>query len=252
VRASASRRCPRFGLLPRLNPRLCAGSVMGNLHSTTTPALRPSPVVLPMLFMVNAAGLAIPAAIVVLCRFLGGCGGAGFVPPSPAPFTWPPSKRQQGEGVGEGGRGSPAPVVDLLSRSAAQTRAFVSRLSLESCVTRQHRRHIRALSYYACSSCIGRQASPSEPELSWYAGFGRVPMAPAPSLFQRRFKGPLANQGRPRVDRPPIRASRESTDRQSGQAESRQTANQGKPRVDRPPPTNRLTAPTVPPATTPS
>ena len=42
------------------------------LHNTTTSAPGSSPVVLPMLFMVNAAGLAIPAEIVVLCRFRGG------------------------------------------------------------------------------------------------------------------------------------------------------------------------------------
>ena len=57
---------------PAPNGRLCGESVTGNLRNTTTPAPGPSPVVLPMLFMVNAAGLAIPAAIVVLCRFLAG------------------------------------------------------------------------------------------------------------------------------------------------------------------------------------
>jgi hypothetical protein len=88
---------PMVDLLCSPNPRLYAGSFTGNLHSTTTPASDPSPVVLPMLFMRSSTGLAIPAGsarcelpfggvpeawreIVVLCRFLGGCGGARSLP----------------------------------------------------------------------------------------------------------------------------------------------------------------------------
>ena len=71
-------------------------------------------------------------------------------------------QRQQGKGVGEGlasrrARGRPARAPN----PAALCRECTSR---ETCITRQHRRQIRALSYYACSSCIARQASPSAPD----------------------------------------------------------------------------------------
>ena len=52
------------------SPRLCGESVTGDLRSTTTPAPDPSPVVLRMLFVHSSTGLAIPAEVVVLCRFL--------------------------------------------------------------------------------------------------------------------------------------------------------------------------------------
>ena len=72
---------PVVDLLLRPTRRLCGESVTGNLHSASTPAPGPSPVVLPMLFMVNATGLAIWRGIVVLCRFL-----AGAMAPAPALF----------------------------------------------------------------------------------------------------------------------------------------------------------------------
>ena len=43
--------------------------------------------------------------------------------PSPAPFTGPPAKRQQGEGLREGAGGSPEPAVDLLLRPNPRLRA---------------------------------------------------------------------------------------------------------------------------------
>jgi hypothetical protein len=69
VRAPAGRRSRWSTYSLRPNPRLCARSVTGKLHSSTTPAPHPSPVVLRMLFMHSSTGLAIPAGIVVLCRF---------------------------------------------------------------------------------------------------------------------------------------------------------------------------------------
>jgi hypothetical protein len=69
---------PMVDLLCSPNPRLCAGSFTGNLHSTTTPAPDPSPVVLRMLFMHSSTGLAIRAEIVVLCRLF----EAGAVAPA--------------------------------------------------------------------------------------------------------------------------------------------------------------------------
>ena len=79
--AVAGRQSPWFGLLVHPNPPLCGESVTGNLHNASTPAPGPSPVVLPMLFMVNAAGLAIRRGSVVLCRFWNGCDR-----PAPLPF----------------------------------------------------------------------------------------------------------------------------------------------------------------------
>ncbi len=90
--------------------------------------------------------------------------GAGLSTASPGGRL---DKRRQGERVGGGGR------------------AFVPRVSRETCVARQHRRHIRALSYYACSSCIARQASPSGAGLSCCAGSERVRWRPTP-----RFPSP--------------------------------------------------------------
>jgi hypothetical protein len=89
VRLVASRRSPWFGLLPRTNRRLCGESVTGNLHSTTTPAPDPSPVVLRMLFMHSSTGLAIWAEIVVLCRFQDRFDGARTHVPLPAPLKGP-------------------------------------------------------------------------------------------------------------------------------------------------------------------
>jgi hypothetical protein len=70
----------------RPTPRLCGESVTvtGNLHSTTTPAPHPSPVVLRMFFMHSSTGRASRAGIVVLCRFL-----AGAMAPAPFPFPAP-------------------------------------------------------------------------------------------------------------------------------------------------------------------
>ena len=53
--------------------------------------------------------------------------------------------------MGEGSGGSPEP---WLTCSAAQTLGFVPRVSRKTCIARQHRRQVRALSYYPCSSCI--------------------------------------------------------------------------------------------------
>ena len=83
----------------------------------------------------------------------------------------------------------------MLILSAAQTRDFVARVSRKTCVTRQHRRQIRALSYYAHSSCIARQGSPFGPGLSCYAGFWAGAMAPAPHPFPSAVKRADATQG---------------------------------------------------------
>jgi hypothetical protein len=55
--------------------------------------------------------------------------------------------------------------------SWGRNRDFVARVSRERCTARQPRRHGRALSYYACSSCIARQASRFGTDLLWCAGF---------------------------------------------------------------------------------
>jgi hypothetical protein len=73
----------------------CVESVTGNLHDTTTPAPGPSPVVLRMLFMHSSTGLAIPAEIVVLCRFSGGAMAPAPLP-SPAPLIGPTRTRATG------------------------------------------------------------------------------------------------------------------------------------------------------------
>ena len=63
-------------------------------------------------------------------------------------------------------------------------------------MARHRRRQIRAPSYYPCSSCITRQASPFGPGLSCYPGSGRgrshplAPRSPAP------FTGPAARAER--------------------------------------------------------
>jgi hypothetical protein len=76
---------PMVDLLLGPNPRLCAESVTGHLHKTTTPAPGPSRVVLRMLFMHSSTGPAIRAGIVVLCRFLAGAMAPDPGFPSPAP-----------------------------------------------------------------------------------------------------------------------------------------------------------------------
>ena len=98
--------------------RLCGESVTGNLHGTTTPAPCPSPVVLTMLFMVNAAGLAVRAGIVVLCRFLSGCDGA---PPAPLPQRRLSGPRQSGK------RASNRPATAAGDRASRSTRPLSRR-----------------------------------------------------------------------------------------------------------------------------
>ena len=89
--------------------------------------------------------------------------------------------------------GRRSPRFELL---VARTRGFVARVSRESCVTRQHRRQIRALSYYAHSSCIARQGSPFRPGLSCYAGFlGGCDGVRLPEPFPSAVKRADANHG---------------------------------------------------------
>ncbi len=95
-------------------------------------------------------------------------GGRGLSTPGRSVASGRPGFNGAGEGVGEGFGGSPEP---MLTCSAAQTRDFVPRVSRETCIARQHRRQTRALSYYACSSCLARQASPFWRGLSCCAGF---------------------------------------------------------------------------------
>ncbi len=92
-----------------------------------------------------------------------------------------------GAGEGSGVVGLRVARALGLACSCAQTRHFVARESRETCIARQHRRQGRALSYYACSSCVARQASPFRPGLSCCAGSGRVRSRPLPSSSQRRL-----------------------------------------------------------------
>ncbi len=57
-------------------------------------------------------------------------------------------------------------------------------------MARQHRRQIRALSHYACSSCIARQASGFGAGLSCCAGSGGARWRPLPSPSPAPLKGP--------------------------------------------------------------
>jgi hypothetical protein len=103
---------------------------------------------------------------------------------APAPPSLPqrrlpgrPVNGSRERGVGEGAGASSGTVVNVLVR---QARAFVPRVSRKTCTARQHRRHIRALSYQPCSSCITRQASPSGARLSCHTGPRRVRWRPPP------------------------------------------------------------------------
>ena len=69
---------------------------------------------------------------------------------------------------------------------------------LKCCTTRQPRRRRPALSYYACSSWLTRQASPLEPGLSCSAGSGRV-----------RWRRPPSPSPQPRLPGRPVKGGRE-------------------------------------------
>jgi hypothetical protein len=135
--------------------------------------------------------------------------------------------------VGEGAGGS---LELMLILSAAQARDFVARLSRETCVARQHRRQAGALSYYACSSCIARQASPFEPGLSCCAGFWAGSMAPAPlplspSAFPFRFPLPLSPSAFPfRFPLPQRRLKSRSPAKAAGATKPRAESRQPLPR----------------------
>ena len=84
-------------------------------------------------------------------------------------------------------------------------------------MTRQHRRQARALSYYACSSCIARQASPSRPGLSCCAGLTArwrpLPSpSPAPLIGPTRTRATGARKRR-RAKSPPHRPGHGDADR---------------------------------------
>ena len=170
---------PMVDPLLRPNPRLCAESVTGNLHNTTTPAPDPSSVVLTMLFMYNTTGLATRRRD---CRAVRVFGRARWrLVPLPFPsavYRAVGSVKAAGrERVGESAGG----VCALVQVDVTVCARSVARVSQGSCLTRRHRRQIRALSTYAHSSCITRQASPSGAGLSCCA----------PSELRDRARSPL-------------------------------------------------------------
>ena len=109
--------------------------------------------------------------------------------------------KAQGKRVGEGfaaGRQSPPFDPLALPKSAP----FVPRVSRETCIARQHRSRRRALSYYPCSSCFMRQASPSGAEIVALCRFSGKCGGARPLPFpRRRLPGPRQSRLRARSAR---------------------------------------------------
>ena len=122
-------------------------------------------------------------------------GAGGAVDSRPQLASGRPRKTALGRGAGEGlFAGRQSPWFGVLARP---TRDFVPRVSRETCMARQHRRQVRALSHYPCSSWLMRQASGFGPGLSCCAGFWTGAVARRSlALPQRRLRG-----------RPPIGAA---------------------------------------------